>query len=802
MANFISKYFASGDVNTGRQIFIDIARTMAILGMVMIHLLDLKNCRVHTEYPDLYHFFFIITGGILSAPMFMFCMGVGITYSRNATYEQMKSRSGNLFGKAILLNVLRDVVPLSLLWLIVRSPELLHQSDIGLYNLDILSFAAMAFLLMAFLKKWNVPAWGIFILSLLMSLCATYVHVEATADWYIDFFVGLFFGVSNAPFEICFPIFTWFATVAAGYLFGTLYRRSLHPEKFLAVFAAISLPFFVGYTAWAYPRGLMLFGEDHYSYYYMNFFDTLYCISVYGVFLYIYHLISKVLAEPIKRVCGTISHNVNEFYMVHWVIIGLINVIYIYLGRVYGLCETFMLAASVIVCAYLISYSWCESKRVKVAPASKVAMILCLVAMLGTSCKHDGQGDDKRCNTVLSEWMYGVEYDDYDFDMIADYIDQSYAPTLGAACSEVRKGDFVGRNLDWYITNEVTGIIKVDAKDAAHASGLEHIADARYASVGSVGVTGVFTRDIAQSGEFNDIYMVMPVFQSDGINEKGLYVGLNVAPTGETSLDTTHWHPGEWGVGAAYTNPSSEYTYCVALINRILLDHAASVDEAIEIIKAINWYEPVNFPVEGMSQAFHWMIADKNKNCILEFLDNEPNFLVTEQVNDPSFSTIMTNFSNSVYQAGLIQNYACGYERYDEAIAAYDLLPATADGMKQMMQILWYSEGYTRTQGTADFRYSDVIPDDISYLDLTRHPEWKTDNQYMIGAIADEQNRFVNRIGWHKDDCDLWYTTHTAVYDLNSRCYQIMLHEGIDSPKEWKSFDLSASFAKPLEQMQ
>lgn len=429
--------------------------------------------------------------------------------------------------------------------------------------------------------------------------------------------------------------------------------------------------------------------------------------------------------------------------------------------------------------------------------------IVCAAAMLSTGCKKqdDGPKSDNRCNTIISEWLYGVEYDDFDFELITDYINQQYSPAPAAACSEVRKGQFVGRNLDWYITNEATAIIKINSKDVQNAPSLAHIADARYASIGSVGVTGSFMRDIAQSGQPNDVYAIMPVFQADGINEKGLYVGLNVAPTGETSLDPSHWRPLEWGVGAAYTNPGSPYTHCVALINRILLDHAASVDEAIEIIKAINWYEPINFPLEGMTQAFHWMIADGTKNCVLEFLDNQPNFLVTEQVSEPSFSTIMTNFSNSVYQAGLIQNFACGYERYDEALAVYDKTPATADGMKQIMQTLWYSEGYTREQGADNFRYSDVIPDDISYLELTLHPEWKTENLDMIGAITDEQIRFKSRIGWHTDDCDLWYTTHTAVYDLSNRSYQIILHEGIDSPREWKTFDLSATFNKPLSQM-
>lgn len=366
METFSKKYFAQEDINTGRQSFIDIARTVAILGMVVIHLLDCHMCTAREAYPELYRFFSCITGGVLSAPIFMFCMGIGITYSRNASYETMKSRAGNLFEKGIILNVLRDVIPMSLLWLVLRTDEVLHMANEGLFDLDILPFAALAFLLMAFMKKWSVPTWAIFVLSLVMSLCASFTHLTATGNWYIDFFNGLFFGVWGAEFDICFPLFNWFATVAAGYLFGTFYRRCLHPEKFLAVLAVISLPVFVGYTAWAYPQELMLFREDDNFYYYMNIFDTLYCFSVFGVFLYLYYQIAKVLNGALTNICGTISRNINEFYMVHWIIIGFIKAICMYLNRSFGLCETMVLSLLITICAYYISYYWCESKRPKI----------------------------------------------------------------------------------------------------------------------------------------------------------------------------------------------------------------------------------------------------------------------------------------------------------------------------------------------------------------------------------------------------------------------------------------------------
>ena len=431
-----------------------------------------------------------------------------------------------------------------------------------------------------------------------------------------------------------------------------------------------------------------------------------------------------------------------------------------------------------------------------------LALALMAVAMVFASCSKDGDPVTpdppvvERCNTQISEWLYGTEYEDYDFDALCELMDDLFYPEAG--CSQVRKGNFVGRNLDWYITDEATCIVKVDAKNSESAAGLQHISDARYASIATIAETGMFTRDIAQSGVYDDLYMILPAFIAEGINEKGLYTGLNVAPTGETSLDPDKWRPLEWGLGAAFTNPGAEHTLTVAMLNRVLLDHASSVDEALQIINDINWYDAYNFPVEGMSQSFHWLIADSTKTCVLEFIDNKPVALVSDNITEASLSTIMTNFSNVVFQHGILNHFACGYERFEEAKVAYDTTPATMDGMKDMMELLWYTKGYTSKQNTPGFRYSDVYPDDIGYDDFCAHPEWKTENQYIIDYISDLQDRFNNRKGWHTEDCPLWYTAHTAVYDIRSRSYQIFLHEGLDVPRIWYDVTMDVSFAKPM----
>lgn len=425
----------------------------------------------------------------------------------------------------------------------------------------------------------------------------------------------------------------------------------------------------------------------------------------------------------------------------------------------------------------------------------KKSILFAVTLLLLAGC-HKPENPEPRCNTKIADWLYGVEYEDYDFAALVDLMSELYEPET-AACSEVRKGNFVGRNFDWFINDQASAIIKIDAKDPAHASDLEYVNTARYASIAVVGNCALFTKDVAESGRWNDAYTLLPIYVMDGINEKGLYVGINVAPTGETSFDPSKWESYAWGLGAAYTNPSSPYKYGDGLLNRFLLDHAASVDEAVELIKKVNWYDLVGIEIPDAAQSFIWMISDAKKNCVMEFIENTPVFLITENVAEASTSTVMTNFSNAIYKEGIIQDSGSGYERFQTALDYYPSTPATVDGMRSMMKRLWYSQVYTTKQKTPGFRYSDIIPDGVSMRDFFNDPSLK-DNQDIVDYIDIAQQQFVSREDWHSPDNLLWYTTHTSVYDLEAKTLSVFLHEGLDGDTRWYDFSQSASFAKPF----
>lgn len=425
-------------------------------------------------------------------------------------------------------------------------------------------------------------------------------------------------------------------------------------------------------------------------------------------------------------------------------------------------------------------------KRMKNTCRSVGMLLVTVIAVfMFVSCNKN---KNKRCNTVISDYLYGVEYDDYDFDSCRMYFDKQYNPS--GACSEVRRGDYVGRNLDWYINRNASAIIKMNHTD-------DH-----YASIGMVSCFSSFTNDIAKSGEYNDVYKYLPLKTLDGINECGLYVGENVMPTGETSFDSTTWEPHKYGHGASHTHPGASLTCVVTYLTRILLDKASSVEDAMRIIDEIDWVEPVNYPHKGETQSFHWLICDAHRSVILEFMDNKAHYVEASSITEPGYGTIMTNFTNSLMESGMMQINGIGYERYDilhDNYKNYDAYPDNFEGMQNLMKQVWFSNTYTIPIDSKDIWLTEFASDNLPASFLYHNYDILLDPD-LYSALQQEVNGFKNKMGWFTDECAYWFSTYTAVYNLTSLKFRVLAHEGRSGMKSYYEASFSSHFAKPLEQ--
>lgn len=431
-----------------------------------------------------------------------------------------------------------------------------------------------------------------------------------------------------------------------------------------------------------------------------------------------------------------------------------------------------------------------------------LALAFMTVAMVTVSCsKDDAEGAEKPVARLekFHDYLYGMEYDDYDFETAKNSLDNtSNLPKLG--CSQVRKGNFVGRNLDYYINSDLNAIIRVNHKgepEKATVSDLTAFYNSRYASIGVTGCSPNFTTEkVSNTTDFLPVYEILPISTLDGINENGVYVAINMDGTGETSEDTSRWNFGYFGLGAAFTNPSSSLKMSTYGLVRVVLDHAKSVDDAINIIESINWYDPI-LSSDGLSQSFHWLLADATTNCVLEFIDNKPVFLKTTDINSPSLATIVTNFTNYLWQKGIIQNYGTGYERYDILAARYPDTPCSFEGMQGLMEYVWSSKCYTLDIDDPDFLATDQADEYFTAAQLYKNPDVLNDPLFQ-SIYRYYQEGYYDYSTWYTPECEVWLTTHTSIYDLNTRTLKVKVNEGLDGMNDYLTFDMNSHFPKPM----
>lgn len=130
----------------------------------------------------------------------------------------------------------------------------------------------------------------------------------------------------------------------------------------------------------------------------------------------------------------------------------------------------------------------------------------------------------------------------------------------------------------------------------------------------------------------------------DGMNEAGLSVGMNAISHAEARLNTDH------------------PTIDSLVVIRLLLDQAASVEEAIALLKETN----IDF---GSGPPIHYLIADSSgASVIIEYIDNQMRILKPE---NPRWQ-VSTNFLLSENPSGQWPQICSRYRRAAETLAEND----------------------------------------------------------------------------------------------------------------------------------
>ena len=355
----ISNLFSNEKINIGRQIELDIAKALSIIFMIFLHTMWVAINFNHSLSPT-YEF---VVGSILgrpyAAPIFMFCMGVGIVYSRHSQWDLMVKRGIILYLLGILVNVFEFIIPHFLSGDLIPSTagKFPIAGGLLLFCVDILAFAGLAFILMGILKKLQLSNKKLIIIAVIMSLLGTFLKNLNSGITLLQLFLSNFIGATGN--FTAFPLLNWFIFPVAGYIWGQYFIRAKDKNvffKFWPIYIIVALIYFFVST----KLGVGILSTNIHDYYFMNTLDALFCIiNAHGV-IGLCYWISKYLPDAIIKAATILSSNINTIYIVQWFFITVLIILisYFFKGIVWNDLLNSIFAIFIIVLSTAIALGY------------------------------------------------------------------------------------------------------------------------------------------------------------------------------------------------------------------------------------------------------------------------------------------------------------------------------------------------------------------------------------------------------------------------------------------------------------
>ena len=344
------------------------------------------------------------------------------------------------------------------------------------------------------------------------------------------------------------------------------------------------------------------------------------------------------------------------------------------------------------------------------------------------------------------------------------------------ACSGVRNGDFVGRNLDWECSEKPEFIVRIPADNNHHAS----IGICNSNMVKSAPAEGWLSQMLVNDISNNCF---------DGINDCGVCAISLVVHYADDTNKTLEG-----------TKPGAPFSLHCANVVRYILDKATSAENAVQLLQEPNIYGSLG------EYSFHWMICDEKDNYLVELIDSK--VVATKAENNPVErfrKPIITNFY--LFKDLGVQKVPCGVERYDILAANYDNA-GSAKGMFETMEKARYSRKYdgkdpSALAGAPDLNwYSEYLAHMPNYKDIfgpLLYNEFpKTDEDRLriwrdLMSLDAELNAISKFENPRKNPMSAW-TCHTTVYNIKEKSLQIVIGEKYDDiiPSATTSFKIDA----------
>lgn len=324
--------FSKEKVNTGRQVELDIAKALAIIFMIFLHTLMVVKGFNYSLNPTYDFIISNVLGRPWAAPVFMFCMGVGVIYSRHSQWDVMIKRGVKLYLLGVLVNIFEILLPGFLCGtLFGRWDVFPMEGGLMLFCVDILAFAGLAFVMMGILKKLDLSNKWMIVIAVAMSLIGTFTRGLDFGSPILNLFFAHFIG--SAGGFTAFPLFNWFIFPVAGLVWGQYFIRAKDKGQFFKFWLIYIIVATVYFYVTSQVLGSGIFSDDVHLYYFMTIIDAIFCIICAHGIIGLCYWIVKFLPDKVIKAFSIMSSNINNIYIAQWFFIPLGVIFLVYFFR-------------------------------------------------------------------------------------------------------------------------------------------------------------------------------------------------------------------------------------------------------------------------------------------------------------------------------------------------------------------------------------------------------------------------------------------------------------------------------------
>lgn len=354
----VSNLFSDEKVNTGRQVELDIAKALAIIFMILLHTAFVVTGYTANLSPTYSFLIMNVLGRPYAAVIFMFCMGVGVVYSRHSQWDIMIKRGITLFLLGILVNLFEFFIPFYTAQALSVNPAPFDiVGGLMLFCVDILAFAGLAFILMGILKKFELSNTKLILIAVVMSILGTLLKDIDFGITLVNLFFANFIGCKGG--FTAFPLFNWFIFPVAGYVWGQYFIRAKDKReffKFWPILLVVCLIYF--FVSTKYWGGV--FSEDVHFYYFLNTLDALFCIINAHAVIGLCYWMAKFLPDTIIKAFSILSSNINRIYIAQWFFIPLTIIFIVYFNKniVFGDLENTVISICMLILSTVVALGY------------------------------------------------------------------------------------------------------------------------------------------------------------------------------------------------------------------------------------------------------------------------------------------------------------------------------------------------------------------------------------------------------------------------------------------------------------